>query len=267
MSRRIALLGQPNSGKSTVYNALTGAHQHVGNWPGKTVERNDGYYTYDGTKYTVTDLPGSYGLTGNSDEEIITSEYIKENNADLVCVLVDASQLERSMYMLAEFAALKKPAVLLLNMMDVAKQQKKQIDHKLLEKRLGIPVLPFTAAEQKGYEELKKLLASELKKTHTLASVPEVVKGGTVAESDAKYKWISEILKDVTKASTAKYEVSKFDKAALHPVGGKLISIGVVLLAFLGAMVIMAPFMAVGSMLPGLLNQPIHDLLNPQNSK
>ena len=136
----------------------------------------------------MTDLPGSYGLTGNSDEEIITYDYIKGDNADLVCVLVDASQLERSMYMLAEFAALKKPAVLLLNMMDVAKQQKKQIDHKLLEKRLGIPVLPFTAAEQKGYEELKKLLASELKKTHTLASVPEVVKGGTVAESDAKYK-------------------------------------------------------------------------------
>ena len=72
----------------------------------------------------MTDLPGSYGLTGNSDEEIITADFIKGDNADLVCVLVDASQLERSMYMLAEFAALKKPAVLLLNMMDVAKQQK-----------------------------------------------------------------------------------------------------------------------------------------------
>ena len=98
MSRRIALLGQPNSGKSTVYNALTGAHQHVGNWPGKTVEKNDGYYTYDGTKYTVNDLPGSYGLTGNSDEEIITADFIKGDHADLVCVLVDASQLERSMF-------------------------------------------------------------------------------------------------------------------------------------------------------------------------
>lgn len=262
---RIALLGQPNSGKSTVYNALTGSHQHVGNWPGKTVEKNDGYYTYNGKKYAVTDLPGSYGLTGNSDEEIITADYIRQDNADLVCVLVDASQLERSMFMLAEFAALKKPSVLLLNMMDVAKQQNKQINHKVLEKRLGIPVLPFVAADQKGYDKLKKLFSSELEKPHKLANAPASAEKGVMAECDAKYRWISETLKDVTKTSSEKYEISKFDKAALHPVGGKLIAIGVVLLAFLAAMVIMAPFMAVGSMLPGLLNQPIHDLLTGWN--
>ena len=119
MNTRIALLGQPNSGKSTVYNALTGSRQHVGNWPGKTVEKNEGYYSYKGKKYTVTDLPGSYGLTGNSDEEVITEDFIQSDNADLICVLVDASQLERSMFMAAEFALLGKPAVLLLNMMDV----------------------------------------------------------------------------------------------------------------------------------------------------
>ena len=128
MNTRIALLGQPNSGKSTVYNALTGSRQHVGNWPGKTVEKNEGFYTYEGTRYTVTDLPGSYGLTGNSDEEVITADFIRSGRADLVCILVDASQLERSMYMVAEFAALDKPAVLLLNMMDVAKAQKKEIN-------------------------------------------------------------------------------------------------------------------------------------------
>ena len=120
MKNRIALLGQPNSGKSTVFNALTGSRQHVGNWPGKTVEKIDGYYTYKGTRFTVTDLPGSYGLSGNSDEEVITTEFIKSGQADLVCILVDASQLERSMYMAAEFAALDKPAVLLLNMMSRA---------------------------------------------------------------------------------------------------------------------------------------------------
>ncbi len=95
MKTKIALLGQPNSGKSTVFNALTGSRQHVGNWPGKTVEKNDGYYTYKGTRYTVTDLPGSYGLSGNSDEEVITAEFIKLGMADLVCILVDASQLAR----------------------------------------------------------------------------------------------------------------------------------------------------------------------------
>ena len=97
MNTRIALLGQPNSGKSTVYNALTRSRQHVGNWPGKTVEKNDGFYTYNGTRYTVTDLPGSYGLSGNSDEEVITADFIRSGQADLVCILVDASQLERSM--------------------------------------------------------------------------------------------------------------------------------------------------------------------------
>ena len=163
MKNAIALLGQPNSGKSTVYNALTGSRQHVGNWPGKTVEKNDGFYTYNGTRYTVTDLPGSYGLSGNSDEEIITADFIKSGQADLVCILVDASQLERSMYIVAEFAGLNRPAVLLLNMMDVAMAQKKEIDHQLLQSRLGIPVLPFTAAESKGYDELKGLLAGELK--------------------------------------------------------------------------------------------------------
>ena len=74
MSASIALLGQPNSGKSTIYNNLTGARQHVGNWAGKTVEKNEGSYTYGGKKYFVTDLPGSYGLSGNSDEEIITTD-------------------------------------------------------------------------------------------------------------------------------------------------------------------------------------------------
>ena len=163
---RIALLGQPNSGKSTVFNALTGARQHVGNWPGKTVEKKDGTYTWKNEKYTITDLPGSYSLSGNSDEEIITEAFIRTKQADLVCVLVDASQLERSMYMLADFAALDFPGVLLLNMMDVAKQQGTTIDAKKLSEHLGIPVLPFTAAEAQGYDELKDLLAAELKIPH-----------------------------------------------------------------------------------------------------
>ena len=148
---KIALLGQPNSGKSTVFNALTGSRQHVGNWPGKTVEKNDRYYIYGGTHYTVTDLPGSYGLSGNSDEEVITAEYIRSSQADLVCLLLDASQMERSMYMAAEFAFLRKPAVVLLNMMDVAEAQNRKIDAAKLAGRLGVPVLPFTAAEGKGY--------------------------------------------------------------------------------------------------------------------
>ena len=266
MKNAIALLGQPNSGKSTVYNALTGSRQHVGNWPGKTVEKNDGFYTYNGTRYTVTDLPGSYGLSGNSDEEIITADFIKADQADLVCILVDASQLERSMYMVAEFAQLNKPAVLVLNMMDVAKAQKKEIDHKLLQKRLGIPVLPFTAAESKGYDELKALLAKELESPHRLASVPEIPAGGDVqAESEAKYRWIQSMLAGVTHSEQKHFELSKRDKRLLSPIRGKFACFGTILVGFLAAMIICFPLMGFGSMIPQLLNKPIADLLNGWN--
>ncbi len=266
MKNAIALLGQPNSGKSTVFNALTGSRQHVGNWPGKTVEKNDGFYTYNGMRYTVTDLPGSYGLSGNSDEEIITADFIKEDQAGLVCILVDASQLERSMYMVAEFAQLNKPAVLLLNMMDVAKAQKKEIDHKLLGLHLGIPVLPFIAAESDGYEELKALLAEELVKPHKLSSVPEIPKeAGVQAESEAKYLWIRDMLSGVTHSGQKHFELSRRDKRLLSPIFGKFACFGTILLGFLAAMFICFPLMGIGSMIPQILNKPIADLLNGWN--
>ena len=92
----IALLGQPNSGKSTLFNGLTGLRQHVGNWPGKTVEKKGGSFTHGDKKYIVADLPGTYSLSANSDEEIITRDYIASGKADVVCILADSSQLERS---------------------------------------------------------------------------------------------------------------------------------------------------------------------------
>ncbi|MBR2677187.1 MAG: ferrous iron transporter B [Solobacterium sp.] len=270
MNKSIALLGQPNSGKSTVFNALTGSHQHVGNWPGKTVEKNDGFYTYKGTRYTVTDLPGSYGLSGNSDEEIITVEYIRSGKADLICILVDASQLERSMFMVAEFASLDKPAVLLLNMMDVAKAQKKEIDHKLLEQRLGIPVLPFIAAENAGYEELKELFARELDTPHKLASAPEAPGSIDSAEavhsqSQAKYSWIANMLDGVTRTNSPVYKLSKFDQLATSPVKGKFLCLGIVLVAFLIAMIVCVPVMSLAQMIPRLLYEPVSSLLTGWN--
>ncbi len=154
----IALLGQPNSGKSTFYNALTGSHQHVGNWPGKTVERNSGTFQYSGKTYRVTDLPGTYSLATNSEEEIVTRDYIAGGEADLVCVIADASQLERSLFMLADYAGIRVPTVLLLNMMDVAESRGKKLDVSAIEKNLSIPVLPFTACGKKDYESFYSLL-------------------------------------------------------------------------------------------------------------
>lgn len=259
----IALLGQPNSGKSTLFNQLTGSRQHVGNWPGKTVERKDGTFDIHGTKYTVVDLPGSYGLSGNSDEEVITEKFIKEGNADLVCVLVDASQLERSMYMLADFAAMDIPAVLILNMMDVAEGQGKTINDALLSQRLGIPVLPFTAADGKEYDKLKDLIEREMKNPHRLVTKPAIQ--GETAEANEKYAWIGTLLEGVTTASSSEYRLSKFDQKLLRPVLGKVISLGVILVGFLIAMFICVPVMSTAGMLPGLIGPPIANFLTGLN--
>ncbi|MFP3043626.1 ferrous iron transport protein B [Treponema primitia] len=148
----IALLGQPNSGKSTLFNMLTGSQQHVGNWPGKTVEQKEGYFVYEGRQYTLMDLPGTYSLSAHSEEEIVTRNYIAAGEADLVCIIADASQLERSLFMLADYIGIQKPVILLLNMMDIAAQQKKTINCAALEKKLGIPVVPITASDKKSYD-------------------------------------------------------------------------------------------------------------------
>lgn len=261
MTNSIALLGQPNSGKSTIYNNLTGARQHVGNWAGKTVEKNEGTYTYNGTKYTVTDLPGSYGLSGNSDEEIITTDFIRAGKSELTVVLVDASQLERSMFMLAEFARLDKPAVLVLNMMDVAKDMGKQVNAQMLAKKIGIPVLPFNATDTKDYEKLKKLIAEELKAPHKLIVPAPETHDNVKADSQAKFDWIDELLSDITKSENNVYKMSKFDRVMTRPILGKIICIGVVLVAFLAAMLIMMPFMGIGQMIPTLLHDPVDRLL------
>ena len=151
-TRNIALLGQPNSGKSTIFNTLTGMHQHVGNWPGKTVEKKEGTFTYNNITYTVADLPGSYSLSANSDEEIVTRDYVARTDLDLVCILADASQLERSMYMLADYAGIKTPVMLVLTMMDVAESNGKKIDTKKLSEKLGINVCSVVAFDKKTYE-------------------------------------------------------------------------------------------------------------------
>ena len=164
----IALLGQPNSGKSTLFNALTGMKQHVGNWPGKTVEKKEGTFEYNGKKYLVADLPGTYSLSANSDEEIITRDYIASGKADVVCILADSSQLERSLYMLADYSGITVPCFLLLNLYDVAQEQGKQIDYAALEKKLGIPVVLFSAPDKKKYNGFYNALERALEKKTVL---------------------------------------------------------------------------------------------------
>ena len=154
----IALLGQPNSGKSTLFNGLTGSNQHVGNWPGKTVEKKEGGFSHKGTDYTIVDLPGSYGLSAHSEEEVITREYITNGEAYLVAIMADASQLNRSLFMLSDYAGIQVPVVLIMNMMDIANQQGKTIDIEGLQKALNIPVIPIVAADKKEYTHLYDFL-------------------------------------------------------------------------------------------------------------
>ncbi|MGI6169739.1 MAG: FeoB small GTPase domain-containing protein [Christensenellales bacterium] len=164
----VALLSQPNAGKSTLFNGLTGAKQHVGNWPGKTVEKKEGTFQHKGKSYSIIDLPGSYCLSANSNEEIVTRDYIASRNADLVCILADASQLERSLFMLADYAGITAPVILVLNMIDVAKEQGKTIDSKLLSERLGIPVVAMSAANLKEYDDFLDTLNTSVINPHVL---------------------------------------------------------------------------------------------------
>ncbi|HNT76531.1 MAG TPA: ferrous iron transport protein B [Anaerolineae bacterium] len=150
----VALAGQPNVGKSTIFNRLTGLDQHVGNWPGKTVAQKTGRCTYQGRKLSLVDLPGAYSLTANSEEERIARDYIIHERPDMVIAVVDAAIPERSLYLLAELIQLPAPVVLVLNMMDVAEQEGLQIEPHVLEAALGIPVVPMCATRQRGLEEM-----------------------------------------------------------------------------------------------------------------
>ncbi|MBR1651367.1 MAG: ferrous iron transport protein B [Lachnospiraceae bacterium] len=166
----LALLGQPNSGKSTLFNSLTGLKQHVGNWPGKTVEKREGSFIRNGEEIIASDLPGSYSLSANSDEEMITRDYIASGKADAVCILADSSQLERSLFMLADYAGIKVPCFLVLNLADVAKDQGKEINIKALAEKLSIPVCLLSAPDSKNYESFYKCLDEAFEKKTLLDS-------------------------------------------------------------------------------------------------
>jgi len=150
----VALAGQPNVGKSTVFNLLTGLNQHVGNWPGKTVERKEGAFTHDGATYRLVDLPGTYSLTANSAEEVITREFIIREKPDVVVAMVDAAILERSLYLVAELLPLGVPVVVGLNMIDVAEQEGFHIEPEVLEAALGAKVVPMVASKNIGVRNL-----------------------------------------------------------------------------------------------------------------
>lgn len=262
----IALLGQPNSGKSTVFNELTGMRQHVGNWPGKTVEQKEGKFTRNGEEYSVMDLPGSYSLLANSEEEIITRDYIKSKKADLVIIMADASQLERSLYMVSDYAMLNTPAILVLNMMDVAKIKGKSIDCNKISDKLGIPVIPFVAADKNEYNklfeaidkvknDLKTINAEKLKE-----ELSKVDKNNVLESGKAKYAWIDWVLAEAVTNDKKACKLGKFDRIAISPVWGKPFAIITILICFVLGYVVGMPVMLIGKGCT-LLCEPLTTLL------
>ncbi|HEY3276014.1 MAG TPA: ferrous iron transport protein B [Syntrophorhabdaceae bacterium] len=150
----IALAGQPNVGKSTVFNVLTGLSQHVGNWPGKTVERKEGVYLTDRSEIRIVDLPGTYSLSAFSEEERVARDFIIQEHPDAIILLVNASALERSLYLLSELLLLGPPVIVGVNMTDVAEGQGIHIDVDALRRALGIPVVYLVATKNRGIKEL-----------------------------------------------------------------------------------------------------------------
>jgi ferrous iron transport protein B len=150
----IALVGNPNCGKTTLFNALTGSNQHVGNWPGVTVERKEGKFKYNDTQYTVVDLPGTYSLGAYSEDEIVARDYILKGKPDVVINVVDATNIERNLYLTTQLMGMGANVVIALNMMDEAKQKQIEIDIQILSANLGLSVVPTVASKSSGLNDL-----------------------------------------------------------------------------------------------------------------
>ena len=152
----VALAGNPNSGKTTVFNNLTGARQHVGNWPGVTVEKKEGNCSHNGYDIKVVDIPGVYSLTAYSLDEVIARNFIVDEKPDVVVDIVDASNLERNFYLTVQLLEMGARVIVALNMMDEAESRKYKIDVDGLSQEIGVPVVPMVASRNRGTDSLLK---------------------------------------------------------------------------------------------------------------
>ncbi len=160
MQITVALTGNPNAGKTTIFNQLTGARQKVGNWPGVTVEKKEGTLKFQGHTIKVVDLPGIYSLTAYSIEEIVARDFILEENPDVVVDVIDASNLERNLYLAVQLMELGRPLIFAMNMVDVAKARGIYIDYDLLSRLLGVPVVKTVGTKGLGIEDLLETIVA-----------------------------------------------------------------------------------------------------------
>lgn len=165
----IALAGNPNTGKSTVFNALTGLRQHTGNWPGKTVARAEGGFSYGDKQYKIVDLPGTYSLLSTSLDEEVARDFILFGQPDVTVIVVDATRLERNLNLVLQVLEITDRAVVCLNLIDEARRHKLQVDERRLARDLGVPVVPTAARQGEGLQDL-------------LQAIHEVATGQTVGK-------------------------------------------------------------------------------------
>lgn len=238
---RLALTGNPNSGKTTMFNALTGRSEHVGNWAGVTVEKKEYKIKSEYTKDDVlaVDLPGAYSMSPFTNEESVTSSYVRNENPDVIINIVDATNLNRSLFFTTQLLELGIPVVVALNKSDINEKKDTQIDEKKLSEKLGCPVVKTVSNSGKGLKEVvdaaKSLMGKNQKAPYVQAQIDLTNKKEVESEDRKRFEFVNRIVSQVENKKTKTNEISlsdKIDRFITHPVLGLVIFAAVMWLVF-----------------------------------
>lgn len=248
--RVAALVGNPNVGKTTLFNYLTGSKQYVGNWAGVTVEKKEGFLTKD---IKIVDLPGIYSMDTYSNEEIVSKDFLKHEDVDFILNIVDASNLERNLYLTTELKKFNKPIILILNMIDAAENKGIYIDYNRLEESLGVTVIPIIASKNKGIEKLIDVVENNTFKDISYMKLKHF------PHEKETYTYIEELLKNcITLKSSTKTNITEvIDKFALN----KYLAFPIFFLIMF--LIFMFTFNWVGQPLSNLLDEGLNEVLIP----